>query len=93
MVTDVVDSAGWQLKTEDGFLWVGDGAQQERFQLEDCVPFGTTALVLCQDGRPKWTLALGEDCRVDGGVLQEGSLVACRVSMEKTAPIVFYHTH
>ena len=92
-ITDMADSAGWTIKTEGGVISIGDGAQQESFLPEDCIPFGTTALVLCRNGRPVWTLALGEDCQTDGGVLLEGSLIACRASMEQTAPIVFSLTH
>lgn len=91
---DTVDSAGWALEIGNGEIRIGDGAGLETFASEDCIQFGTTALVLCKNGRPVWTLAMGEDCRMEGGTLQPGgSVIACRVSMERTAPLVFSSHH
>lgn len=86
----VGDSAGYFFEAEPALLRLGDGKTEETFTFSDCVQFGTTALVLCgADGRPRWTLALGEDCVVENGVLQSGSIQLCPAAMTKTASIPF----
>lgn len=86
-------TAGYFFEAEPGLIRLGDGKTSESFTPSDCVQFGTTALVLCgEDGRPRWTLALGEDCVVGNSVLRSGSIQLCPAAMTKTAPITFVLT-
>ena len=87
---DVPAGSGIALTVSDRAITVQAGNRTETFAPEDCVQFGTLALALCRDGLPQWTLVLGEDCRLEEGRADGGSILLCRVSMGKTAPIVFH---
>ena len=81
----------WEFcETGSGFA-VRHGKAVDEFGYSDCVQFGTTTIVLCRSGLPKWTVSLNEDCEVEGGVMvSDGSITVCQVSLDKTAPVVFY---
>lgn len=88
------NTAGWRLEATDGpggFVALENGSYRYEYEYSDCVQAGTLALALCKDGIPEWTVALGPDFEFrngdSGSVAGGGSIVVCRVSMEKTAPL------
>lgn len=85
------NTSGWQfISTKDGFKVI-HGAKVEAFSFDDCVQFGTIAMVLCENGLPKYTISLDEGStinhndRVDSGK----TMSLTPVAMTKTAPVVF----
>lgn len=86
--------AGWELTVESGQISLKNGAQSYSYQDSDCVRFGTSAIALCKDGTPQWSLVLNQECRINynGLVAKGGTLTLCQVSMEKTAPLTFFCT-
>lgn len=75
--------AGIDIRTPEG---------SEHYDMEECLQYGTLALVFPSDG-PRWTLVLNKDCVVgDGGsaVEEGGTLTLCRVGMDKTAPLIMH---
>ncbi len=86
----------WSIRVTDGnnggvSLQVGDQLE-EFYAYEDCVQFGTTALVLCRGGLPRWTLTLNTDCTIDGMsnlVAPGGTVLLTQVSMQDTPSYVF----
>ncbi len=86
---------GKTLTADEEGITVKDADYERLYPYDDCVQFGTLALVLYRDGKPEWTLALNEDCRVvDGlGILDDGGTITlCEVSGGKTAPFVYNRT-
>ena len=88
------NTAGWRLEATDGpggHITLENGSYRYEYEYSDCVQAGTLALALCRGGLPEWTVALGQDFEFQnadsGGVAGGGSIVVCRVSMEKTAPL------
>lgn len=88
------NTAGWRLEATDGpdgHVTLENGSYCYEYEYSDCVQAGTLALALCRGGIPEWTVALGQDFEFQnadtGGVAGGGSIVVCRVSMEKTAPL------
>lgn len=88
------NTAGWRLEAtdgSDGHITLENGSYHYEYEYSDCVQAGTLALALCRGGLPEWTVALGQDFEFQnadsGGVAGGGSIVVCRVSMEKTAPL------
>lgn len=88
------NSAGWRLEASegrDGHITLENGSYRYEYEYSECVQAGTLALALCKNGIPEWTVALGEDFvfqnNDSGSVAAGGSIVVCRVSMEKTAPV------
>lgn len=89
------NTAGWRLVRDTGGIVLSNGSGEERYAASDCVQFGATAIALCRNGLPRWTVALNEDCRIDPKTLlvsYGGTLTVCRVSMNPTAPMVFRST-
>lgn len=86
--------AGWKLTIEGGNVLLENGSESFVFSDSDCVRFGTTAIALCSNGLPVWSLVLNEDCRInyDCLIARGGTLTLCPVSMEKTAPLTFVCT-
>lgn len=64
------------------------------YENEDCLQFGTLALVLCKNGLPQWTLSLDKNGKIeDSGYLSDSSTISlCQVSMEKTASLELVRT-
>ena len=88
------NTAGWRLEATDGpdgHVTLENGSYCYEYEYSDCVQAGTLALAVCRGGLPEWTVALGQDLEFQnadtGGVAGGGSIVVCRVSMEKTAPL------
>ena len=89
-----LSGAVWSIETSQDGIGIRQGTETTIYSWQDCVPFGTTAVVLCKDGVPEWTIALNEDCFVEYGYVRGGcSITLCRVSMEKTAAFVFQSTN
>ncbi len=88
------NQAGWQLTVEGGTVTLANGGEQWEFTASDCVRFGTTAVALCEEGFPVWSLVLNEDCRINYNdlVARGGTLTLCPVSMDKTAALTFVCT-
>ncbi len=83
--------AGWKLTIDKGTVTLENGSGQWQFEENDCVRFGTTAIALCKNGLPEWSLVLNEDCKInyDCLIAKGGTLTVCPVSMKKTAPLIF----
>ncbi|MCL1895546.1 MAG: hypothetical protein FWG03_03265, partial [Clostridiales bacterium] len=91
--TELTDAV-WSIETSHDGIGIRQGTETTLYSWRDCVPFGTTAVVLCRNGSPEWTIALNKDCVVEYGFAKGGcSITLCRVSMEKTAPVVFQSTN
>ncbi len=75
--------AGIELQTPEG---------TEHYDVDECLQYGTLALVFPSDN-PKWTLVLNKDCVLNesgSGVEEGGTLTLCRVSMDRTAPLIMH---
>ena len=76
-------------------ITIKDGDQTQLYAYNDCVQFGTLALVLCRDDVPEWTIALDDNCSVVSGlrILDDGGTITlCAVSTGKTAPFTYFRT-
>lgn len=89
------DGSGTRLWAEEGALVLEYKGKIYRYESSSCVPFGTLALVLCDEDVPQFTVALGEDFTFlngdDGSVGGGGSIVICPVSMEATTPVTLLY--
>lgn len=87
-----VGADGYRLELTDGLggritLETPRGA--EVYDYEDCLQYGTLALVLPGQG-PKWTLVLNRDSILERGettLNDGGTITLCRVSMKDTTPV------
>lgn len=73
----------------DGGIILETPRGTEVYAYEDCLQYGTLALVLPGQG-PKWTLVLNRDCVLKSGettVNDGGTITLCRVSMKDTTPV------
>mgnify|MGYP001851774710 FL=1 len=73
----------------DGGIILETPRGTEFYEYEDCLQYGTLALVLPGQG-PKWTLVLNRDCILESGettVNDGGTVTLCRVSMKDTTPV------
>lgn len=73
----------------DGGIILETPRGTEVYAYEDCLQYGTLALVLPGQG-PKWTLVLNRDCVLKSGettVNDGGTITLCRVSMKETTPV------
>lgn len=73
----------------DGGIILETPRGTEFYEYEDCLQYGTLALVLPGQG-PKWTLVLNRDCILESGettVNGGGTVTLCRVSMKDTTPV------
>ena len=89
------NTAGWELKTgPEGITVVSPSGGEQTYEADDCVQFGTLAIVLCENGLPQWTLVLLDDCVVgdDTDMVESGTVALCKVTMEKSAPVYFTRT-
>ncbi len=84
-----------KITVEGAKITIKNGDTTSVYDEDDCVQFGTLALVLCRNGLPEWTIALNDDCEVFQGlrILDEGTITLCPVSMEKTAPLKYFRTY
>lgn len=84
------NSTDISLKVNSEGIFITIGADSYQYQYNDCVPFGTTAIALCNNGIPKWTIALNEDCIIDSDnlIAEGGTITLCEVSMNKTKAVV-----
>ena len=87
-------TVGGDIKFDSTGVTLTIGQSQEHYAPSDCVQAGTTALVLCKDGLPQWTIAMDQNCKVEGGVLtsNNSTIELCQVSMSETAPRIFQNT-
>lgn len=77
---------------ENGGIDIETPEGKEHYELEECLQYGTLAVVFPSDN-PKWTLVLNQDCVLEEGgsrVEEGGTVTLCKVSMEKTAPIIMH---
>ena len=88
---DTNNTVGWNIVVDNGILLIY-GDTEEYYSVEECVQFGTTAIALCKNGIPQWTIVLNEDCEVKSGTDLTGTITLCKVSMDQTAPTVFYRS-
>lgn len=80
----------WTFESDDDGFLLSNFERTEHFPWEDCMQYGSTALVLYKDGQARWVVALGDDVVEDGGVLQAGGTIyISAVSMESAAPVPF----
>lgn len=88
------DEEGWEISIAGGDVEIRNGSESWSYTSDDCVRFGTTAMALCRNGYPEWSLVLNEDCRINYNdlVAKGGTLTLCPVSMEKTSPSVYICT-
>lgn len=87
----------WKIQSElgdnAGITLRLSGQPDEFFPQEDCVQFGTTALVLCRGGLPRWTITLNPDCVVESGfgfISPGGTITLTQVSMQETPSYQFH---
>lgn len=74
----------------EGGIYLTTPEGEEFYSYDQCMQYGTLALVFPRE-EPKWTLVMNKDCEIDSGtdlVKEGGTLTLCRVSMDKTAPIL-----
>lgn len=88
---DTNNTVGWHILVDDGIM-LKYGETKEYYSLDDCVQFGTTAIALCKNGIPQWTIVLNEDCEVTSGSDLTGTITLCKVSMDQTAPTIFHRS-
>lgn len=77
---------------ENGGIDIETPEGKEHYELEECLQYGTLAVVFPSDN-PKWTLVLNQGCVLEEGgsrVEEGGTVTLCKVSMEKTAPIIMH---
>lgn len=89
------NTAGWRLVRDTKGIVLSNGSTEYDYDAKDCVQYGLTTIVLCQDGLPQWTVALNEDCKIDPKTLlvsYGGTLTLCKVSMTPTSPLVLRST-
>lgn len=69
-----------------------DGIKEE-FVFENCIQYGTLALVLCDEkAEAKWMISLNEDAHLDPELLtveKNGTCSLLKVSMKNEKPIIF----
>ena len=84
------------ITTDETGITIKDGDTTLVYDYEDCVQYGTLAVVLCRDGLPEWTIALNEDCKVVSGLHildDDGTITLCAVSAEETAALTYFRTY
>lgn len=77
------NTPGWALTTNSEGIKLVGGNYSHVFSYSDCIPFGTSAVVLCVRGYPKWTVCIEE---------QANEISVCKVDTDKTAPLKFIKT-
>lgn len=96
--------AGQQAGTGDWHIRATDGRDSgitlelgsrlvETYAPDECVQFGTIALVLCRGGLPRWTITLNPDCTVHSGfgrIDPGGTITLSQVSLQDTPDYVFF---
>jgi hypothetical protein len=84
-----------KITADETGITIMSGGQTEAYSYDDCVQFGTLAVVLCKDGVPRWTIALNQDCNVNSlRTLDDGcTITLCRVSTDKTAAFIYFRTY
>lgn len=84
-----------KITADENGITIASGEQTETYSYDDCVQFGTLAIVLCKDGVPRWTIALNQDCNVNRmRTLDDGcTITLCRVSIDKTATFRYFRTY
>lgn len=69
------------------------GGIEEYYTYSDCVQFGTTAIVLCRGGLPRWTITINPGGTVENALsyrLSPGSTITLtQVSMNETPSYIF----
>lgn len=68
---------------------IGHNDKQEHYEWENTVQFGTLALVLTENNEAKWTIALGEDIKIDSNSYEphSGEIILYKATMQDTKPI------
>lgn len=68
---------------------IGHDGKQERYEWENIVQFGTLAVVLTENNEAQWTIALGEDIKVDSNSYEphSGKIILYKATMGDTEPI------
>ena len=83
----------WNITADNNGITLTVGDQpEESYTFEECVQFGTTAIVLCRGGLPRWTIALNTDCTLSPGsnlIAPGGTITLTQVSMSDTPNYVF----
>lgn len=88
-----LNNADVKLTADREGIHIETGSERQTYAYSDAVPFGTTAIVLCENGLPQWTIAFGEGSGIsDQGLLEHGELILCPVSMAKTMPVTLICT-
>lgn len=77
------NTPGWALTANSEGIKLVGGNYSHVFSYSDCIPFGTSAVVLCVSGYPKWTVCIEE---------QANEISVCKVDTDKTAPLKFIKT-
>lgn len=77
------NTPGWALTANSEGIKLVGGDYSHVFSYSDCIPFGTSAVVLCVRGYPKWTVCIEE---------QANEVSVCKVDTGKTAPLKFIKT-
>ncbi len=91
---DAIHNDGQKITVDGGKITITNGDSSETFDQSNCEQFGTLALVLYRDGRPRWTIALNGDCTLnDLNIIEDGGTITlCEVSMDKTAALTYFRT-
>lgn len=82
----------WKISADSGISLKVGNQLEETYSFEDCVQFGTTAIVLCRGGLPRWTIALNTDCTLSSGsdlIAPGGTITLTQVSMNPTPNYIF----
>lgn len=87
----------WQVSNQYGIqtgllvdskgITISQNGEKELFELSDIEQFGTMALVLYKNEKPRYVIALDENCEIDRGtgiIKNGGTITLSEVSMEKT---------
>ncbi len=91
---DAIHNDRQKITVDGGRITITNEDSSETFDQSDCAQFGTLALVLFRDGKPRWTIALNGDCKLnDLNIIEDGGTITlCEVSMDKTAALTYFRT-
>lgn len=80
--SDIDNQLNYSVHVQNGEIKINYGNMYEVYNSEDCVQFGTIALVLCDDNSPRWTISMGEDIELnENDSVIKGHIILTPVSL------------